>query len=322
VVAARIHEWGGGAVVEEVADPEPAAGEALVEVTAAALAHIDLTVSSGRFAFRPRLPHVPGTEGAGRVLRSERLPAGTLVHVRGGGVGLRRDGTCAERVTVPDDALVDLPERTDPVLAAIWFSPCATARAAVHEVGGLAAGERVAVVGAGGAVGAMVVQLAQRAGAAEVVGLVRRPGAQVPAGVTVLQGPGALERLEPVDLLVDTVGGAGLAERVTRAVRPGGRAVLVGYVAGEAATFDLPALLAADVRLLPVSLIRWERRLREVARELLDELQAGELVLPHTLVGLDELPRALERLRAGELAGRVAVLIADRDEPAARTSHD
>jgi NADPH:quinone reductase len=92
----------------------------------------------------------------------------------------------------------------------------------------------------------------------------------------------------------------------------------VGYVAGERATFDLPALMAADVRLLPMNLIRWERRLRPEAGDLLEALGTGELELQRTVVGLHELPRALERLRAGEIAGRLAVLTGDHDEGSTR----
>jgi NADPH2:quinone reductase len=302
--------------VEEAPDPQPAEGETLVRMSAAAVAHIDLTVASGTFAFQPQLPYVPGTEGAGRVAASGRFASGTPVHIRGGGVGLRRWGTWASLTAVPDEALAELPAGIEPTLAATFFSPCLTAYAALHEVGALEPGERVGIAGAGGAVGASVAQLASRAGAAEVVGLERESGnaEAVPAGVTVLRGKDSLERLNPVDLLVDTVGGPELAERVTRAVRPGGRAVLVGYVAGEQSTFNLPALMAADVRLLPMNLIRWERRLRPRAGELLEALSTGELELRRTVVKLPELPQALKRLRAGKVTGRLATLISDNDE--------
>jgi NADPH:quinone reductase-like Zn-dependent oxidoreductase len=313
-----VHAWRRAPVVEAAPEPEPVEGETLVAVEAAAVAHIDLTVASGTFAFRPELPYVPGTEGAGRVVRSGRFEPGTRVHVRGGGVGLRRDGTWAERVTVPDDALAEVSGTAPRELAATFFSPCVTARAALDEVGGLEPGERVAVAGAGGAVGAVTVQLAARSGATEVVAIERdaERAAAVPDrdGVRVVHGSAALEDLEPVDLLVDTVGGAGLAERVTSAVRPGGRAVLVGYVAGVEASFHLPSLLAADVRLLPMNLIRWERRLRPAAGGLLDALERGEIELPVTVVRLHELPDALERMRAGAVRGRLAVLTGDHDE--------
>ncbi len=306
MLAARIHDWGGEPVLEEVPDPVPAPGEALVEVTAAAIGHIDLTVAAGRFAYRPSLPHVPGVEGAARVLRSPSLPSGAQVRVRGGGVGLERDGTWAERAAVATEALHPVPEGVDESLAGTFFSPAATAHVAVHEIGGLEPGERVAVTGASGAVGSLAVQLARRAGAGSVVALVSRPekAALVPSGAEVLVGdlPD-----EPADLLIDTCGGPRLATLLTRAVRPGGRAVLVGYTAGTQLSLDLPALLAADVALLPVSLIRRGPRLAGMAAELLDLLARGELSLRVTTFPLSRVVEAVELVRSGAAVGRVAL---------------
>lgn len=95
-------------------------------------------------------------------------------------------------------------------------------------------GERVAVRGAAGAVGSIAVQLALAARARDVPALVRTSATLgfVPPGATALvaDDPDVLDRLRAdggVDLLVDTVGGHGLAELV-EAMRPGGRIALVG----------------------------------------------------------------------------------------------
>jgi NADPH:quinone reductase-like Zn-dependent oxidoreductase len=305
--AARLHAWGTDPVVENVREPAAHEGESLVAVAAAAVAHIDLTVASGNFPQRPELPYIPGIEGAGRVVRSARFTEGTPVRVRGAGVGLTRDGACAELAAFPDDALVELPPGTDLEVAATFFSPCLTAHAALHEVGALAAGERVAITGAGGAVGSVAVQLALRADA-EVVGIVRneRKARALPPGAHVVL-IADIEQLAGVDLLVDTVGGGLLPRLVTRAVRPGGRAVLVGYSAGEDVSFHLPTLMAADVRLLPMNLIRWGDRLEPLSHELLAAIQRGELELPRTTLPLERIGDALEHVRSGTAVGRVAV---------------
>jgi NADPH:quinone reductase-like Zn-dependent oxidoreductase len=112
---------------------------------------------------------------------------------------------------------------------------------------------------------------------------------------------------ERVDVLIDTAGGPALPALVTGAVAPGGRAVLVGYAAGTEATFVLPALLAADVRLIPMNLIRWEQRLRGVAAELLERLGRGELELARTVLPLERVGEAVASLRAGTAVGRVVV---------------
>lgn len=309
--AARLHAWNAAPVVEDVPEPVAEEGESLVEMTAAAVAHIDLTVAGGTFAFRPPLPYIPGTEGAGRIVRSGRFPVGAPVRLRGAGVGLRRDGTWAELAAVPDGALTPVPEDVDLTLAAAFFSPCVTAHAALHEIGDLQAGERVAVTGAAGAVGAMTVQLALAAGASEVIGLepTDERAALVPAGARAVAGAGDVR---DVDLLVDMAGGPGLPDLVTGAVRPGGRAVLVGYAAGTRATFELPALLAADVRLLPMNLIRWSPRLGDVAGVLLRRVASGELTLPLTLLPLEDAAEALAQVREGRARGRIALTVERR----------
>jgi NADPH:quinone reductase len=314
VLTARIHSFGGEPVLEETDEPTPGAGEALVTIEAAAVGHIDLTVASGRLAAAPPLPYVPGAEGAGRVLSSSRFPAGTPVRIRGHGVGIVRDGTWRERAVVPDAALVPIPHDVEPALATTFFAPCATAHAAVHEVGGLAPGERVGVTGAAGAVGSIAVQLARRGGAREVIGVVscaERVSA-VPAGaVAVVRSDpqsGAVLRGETgLDLLVDTVGGPRLAELLD-AMRPGGRIAVVGYTAGDEVSFRLPALIDADVRLLPVNLMRWNERLLDVGSRLLDELRRGELHLARATFPLRAIGEAIESLRSGRAIGRIAVL--------------
>jgi NADPH:quinone reductase len=308
--AAQVHAWASDPAVVDVPEPRPAEGETLVRVAAAAIAHIDLTVAGGDFFMRPQLPYVPGTEGAGTVAESGRFATGAAVRIRGAGVGLNRDGTCAQLAAVPDAAVHELPPGTDLEVAAGFFSPCVTAHAALHAVGGLSAGERVAVTGASGAVGSMTLQLAARAGAGAIVAVTRdaaRLRAVPPGTVVATDGAAGVVAAVPdgIDLLVDTVGGALLPELATRCVRPGGRAVLVGYAAGEATTLPLPALLGADVRLLPMNLIRRGAALGPVAEELLAALSDGELTLARTVLPLERIAEALAHVRAGTAVGRV-----------------
>lgn len=303
MIAARVREWGAPPRLEEVPDPVAGPGETLVRVSGAALGHIDLTVAGGEFPHRPVLPYTPGTDGAGIAVVS-----GAPVRIRGGGVGLARDGTWAELVAVPDDAVWPLRPEVGLALAACFFSPATTAWTAVHEVGALRPGERVAVTGAAGAVGSLAVQLAMEHGAAKVFGIVGRPakGAAVPRGAEVVVGALAAEH-GAVDLLIDTVGGAGLAG-LLGAVTPGGRAALVGYTAGTSVTLALPALLAADVRLLPVNMLRRAAAARPLADVLLPRLLAGELTLAIERHPLADLSAAIERVRTGAAGGRVVLV--------------
>ena len=295
-------------------DPEPGAGLALVRVRAAAVGHVDLDIMRGGFIRHPPLPYVPGVEGSGHVLRSERFPEGEAVWFRGAGLGTVADGTWAELASVREDALMPVPAGVTLPVAACFFSAATSAYVALYDVGEVQPGERVAVRGAAGAVGSLAVQLARHAGVQDVVGIVSSPDRadDVPGGVDVVAG-GCAEvaaRLaadaEGVDLLVDTVGGPGLTDLV-EAVRPGGRIVLVGYTAGTRTELDLSRLMQRDVRLLPLNMIRRERAARVLAADLLRQLADGALTLRVTTFPLEDVARAIELLSTGRANGRVAL---------------
>ncbi|GAB2898431.1 quinone oxidoreductase family protein [Streptomyces mayteni] len=311
--AARFHAWGTAPVLDEVPEPVREAGQVLVEVQAAGVAHLDVSVASGDFGMKPNLPYTGGVEGAGLVLDADAdsgLAPGTQVLLRGAGLGLLRDGTWTERVSVPRKAVTPLDAPLAPEVAASFFVPATTAHVALHDVAGIRKGEEVVVVGAAGAVGSMVAQQALAAGA-KVIGVVGRADqlAQVPRGVEAVD-LGAAERLaeaRSATLLVDTLGGAGLVGR-SRWVRQGGRAVVIGYVAGAKVELDLPSWLLDDVALLPVNMIRQERRAREVSGELVRRLASGELRLAVERFDLADTAAALEALRAGRVRGRAVVV--------------
>jgi NADPH2:quinone reductase len=314
--AARFHGWGAAPAVEEVPEPAQRDGELLVQVQACAVAHLDVTVASGKFAMKPPLPYIGGVEAAGVVLEAgadSGIAPGTQVMLRGGGLGLLRDGTWTERVSVPRKAVMVLASPLPPEVAATFFVPATTAYVAVHDVAKVRPGEHVIVVGAAGAVGSMAAQQALAAGAT-VTGVVGRTDqlADVPKGVDAVDMTSAiaLERLgeaRSASLLIDTLGGDGLISR-TKWVRQGGRAVVIGYVAGPRAEIDLPSWLLDDVALLPVNMIRQERRAREVAGELAERLSAGELEVAVERFDLADIARALDALKSGRVRGRAVVI--------------
>jgi NADPH2:quinone reductase len=164
VRAALIRELGSLPELGEVPDPSPEGDGKVVEILATPLNPIDIAVGAGRFyGGRPPLPYVPGCEGVGRT------ESGELVWVHGADIGVKRNGCLAERVGVPGEALLPVPEGVSPVLAgalgiaglAGWL-PLAW-RARVHE------GETVLVLGATGTVGLVAVQAARLMGAGRVV---------------------------------------------------------------------------------------------------------------------------------------------------------
>ncbi|NKQ51719.1 zinc-binding dehydrogenase [Amycolatopsis sp. K13G38] len=304
--AARFHGWGIAPVVDEVPEPVAGDGDVLVEIQAAAVAHLDVTVASGTFGLQPPLPYIGGVEGAGVVVGGELAP-GTPVMLRGGGLGMKRDGTWTERVAVPRKAVMPLDPALPPEVAATFFVPATTGYVAVHDIGRVGPEDHVIVTGAAGAVGAMVAQQAAATGA-HVVGIVSTEDslARIPAGVQGRTAAGYAGEDRAASVLIDTVGGPELPRRV-KWVRPGGRAVLIGYVHGSKVELDLSSWLLDDVALLPVNMIRKERRAREIAGGLLEQLANGTLRVETQAFELGDIAGAVEQLRAGKVRGRAVV---------------
>lgn len=302
-----LEEFGRLPRLVERAVPESRPGHTLLRMRAATVGHLDLNVLDGRFGILPDLPSVPGVQGSGHVLASGAHPEGALVRVRGEGIGLSRAGTWAEHVLVPDAAVEVLPDGTDPVLGCVYFTPVGTAWAAVHPIAQVRPGERVLVTGASGAVGAVAVQLAARAGA-EVVGVVGRPAKlpHVPGPAKALLAADLSEAAigGRVDVLVDTVGGAVLRDALAL-VRPRGRAALLGYTAGRELNLDLADFFLADVALLPVNMLSRGPEIAAEVERLLPDVVRGDLTLPVERYGIDAADRAVRRLRTGEAVGTV-----------------
>ncbi|MBO1330245.1 zinc-binding alcohol dehydrogenase family protein [Streptomyces sp. VRA16 Mangrove soil] len=308
-----LEEFGTLPRLVERAAPAPRPGHTLVRMAAASLGHLDLNVVDGEFGILPALPFVPGVQGSGFVLASDPHPEGALVRLRGEGIGLSRDGAWAEHALVPDAAVEPVPEGIDPVLACICFTPVGTAWASVHPIAQVRPGERVLVTGAAGAVGAVAVQLAARAGA-EVIGVVGRPAKleHVPAVARSVLAADLDEARggAPVDVLIDTVGGRVLRDALTL-VRSGGRAALLGYTAGRELTVDLADFCLADVALLPVNMLRRGPQATPEVLRLLPDLMSGALSLPYERHGMADLAETVERLRTGAVVGAVALDMAD-----------
>lgn len=310
MTALRVHAFGELPRLEQVPVPEAGPEDVLVELAASVVSHHDLTVAGGDFPVRPDLPYVPGREGAGRVVRAgtgvdpSRIAVGMPVRVYGGGLGATRPGTWAQYTAVTARAVTPVPAELEPALAAASGSVAGAAWAAVIDLGGLRPGERLGVTGATGAVGSLVLQLGLGHGARSAVGWIRSPekASLLPPGV---EAAVAGEEVEPVDLLVDTVGGALLTERLG-SVEPGGRAVLVGYTAGKEACFSLPRLMAADVSLLPLNMMR--RRLpKGLESQLVTDVAEGRLRVEVETVPPEDVAEAIARLERGAVSGRIVL---------------
>jgi NADPH:quinone reductase-like Zn-dependent oxidoreductase len=166
--AVRFHEFGGPEVLryEDAERPTAQEGQVLVRVAGSAYNPADAGIRGGTLPFPVTLPHVPGYDVSGIV---ESVGDGvTGLQVGDAVVGflpMGADGSAAEYVVAPADALVKAPTRIDLADAAALPSVALTAWQALFDLGGLQAGQRVLITGAGGSVGGYAIQLAKRTGA-------------------------------------------------------------------------------------------------------------------------------------------------------------
>ncbi|BDZ44885.1 NADP-dependent oxidoreductase [Naasia aerilata] len=168
--AMRFHEFGDSSVLryEDVERPLPAAGEVLVRVAATSFNGVDASIRAGGMQgpIPVALPHTPGIDVAGTIAALgdgvTRFAVGDAVV---GFLPMTGDGAAAEYAIAPADILASAPVAVPLADAAALPTVGLTAWQALFEHAQVAAGQRVLVNGAGGAVGAYAVQLAKRAGA-------------------------------------------------------------------------------------------------------------------------------------------------------------
>jgi NADPH:quinone reductase-like Zn-dependent oxidoreductase len=243
VRALRVPEPGAVPEPADLPEPDPAPGRALVRVRAASLNPVDVAIAAGRFYMDvPDPPYVPGAEAAGEVIHSAAHPVGAPVWC------LPMTGALAEVVSVPESAVVPLPGGIDyPRAAGLGIAGLA-GWMPVRERGGLAAGETVLVLGAGGAVGQVAIQAARDGDAERIVAAARSAGGReralaAGADVALPTDAGLGEALreacgEGADLVIDILWGEPAVAAIG-ALRRGGRIVQVGSAAGQVA--EVPA---------------------------------------------------------------------------------
>ena len=185
------------------------------------------------------------------------------------------------------------------LVAALGLSAVAAWMALTFR-GGLTAGERVLVLGAGGVVGQAAVQLARSAGAGRIVAAARGERSReralalgadvaVPLGDTddVAELAGRMRRSTARWTWSSTRCSASPPPRPLRALRPHGRLVNLGGSAGETAPIDSSTLRSRSLRVLGYTNneLTPDQRAGALAH-VVDEVLAGRLTVAHEPVPL------------------------------------
>jgi NADPH:quinone reductase-like Zn-dependent oxidoreductase len=228
----RMEQTGGPEVLQlvQAERPEPADGQVLVRVRAAAINPIDWKYRRG---LAPKeLPAVLGSDISGVVesSRSERFGVGDEVF------GLAASGGYAEFAVAPAPLLAPKPPGLSHEQAAALPVAGMTAWQALFDVGGLTAGQSVLIAGAAGGVGHLATQFARVAGA-RAIGTASARNREFVLGLGAAEfidyaGEGLVSQAGEVDVAFDTVGGQTTAT-LLGAVRTGGIIVTIAGPAPE-----------------------------------------------------------------------------------------
>lgn len=305
----------------------PAAGEVRVRVVASALNHMDLWVTRG--LPKPKLPHVPGADGAGVVEAVGEGVTGVTVGdevVVNPAVSCRRCGVClagesplcrsfqilgehrwgahGELVVVPAENVVPKPEGMGWPEAAAYPLVYLTAWRMLRRAR-LVAGETMLVVGVGGGVSSAGLALGIAMGA-QVYGTSRDEAKRERA--VALGAAGAFDSGEEFPIKADVVFenvGAATWDRSLRALAAGGRLVTCGGTAGSKVEISLPRLFFKQHEIIGSTMgsyAEFDQVTKLVAA-------AGvPVVVDEVLEGVDQFPKALERLERGDQLGKIVVL--------------
>jgi putative PIG3 family NAD(P)H quinone oxidoreductase len=283
--AVVISEPGGPEVLqwEEVPDPEPGAGEVLIDVAAAGVNRADLLQRQGLYPPPPGASHYPGMEVSGRI---EATGPGVTGWQPGDEVcALMAGGGYAEKVVVPAGQVLPVPPGLDLVQAAALPETACTVYANLVQVGKLRAGETLLVHGGASGIGTTAIQLGKAlgarvictAGSAAKLDRCRALGADVAISYRdedfvevvkdVTGGHGA-------DVILDIMGAKYLARNLA-ALATYGRLVIIGRQGGNRAELDLGVLQTKQASIHATTL-----RNRPVAEKSAIMAAVGDVVWP------------------------------------------
>jgi NADPH2:quinone reductase len=259
-------------------DPEPGAGELLVDVRAAGLNSADMLQRRGLYPAPPGSPpDIPGMELAGEVVALgrdvERFSVGDRVMALVGGGGQAELALAHERVAMPAPDTLTWPE------AGGFPEVFTTAHDALFSQCALRLGEHALVHAAAGGVGIAGIQLAALAGA-RVTATVRNPDLRDDvaaigkrAGRTEVVAPDAFAERGPFDVVLELIGAPNIPSDLD-ALAVGGRVVVIGIGGGAGAEVNLLTLMAKRGR-IHASTLR--------ARPLEEKARSVQLVEAHAL---------------------------------------
>jgi acrylyl-CoA reductase (NADPH) len=311
-----------GEVVERSSDDLPP-GEVTIDVEYSSLNYKDALAATAHPGVVRKLPHVPGIDAAGKVTESSdpRFKPGDAVLATSYEIGAERWGGWSERLRVPADWVLPLPEGLTPRSAMMFGTAGLTAAlsvAALQDHGVLPDGGEVVVTGATGGVGSLAVAILAKLGyrVAAVTGKAEQAAHLLELGAMRVLSREEITVSPEKPLLsakyaggVDTVGGMILVT-LLRQTDHYGCVAACGLVGGAELPLTVHLFILRGITLAGISTAWTPRERRE---EMWRRLGGPwKVELPPDLVETTSLARAgeaVERILQGRIAGRVIVAL-------------
>jgi NADPH2:quinone reductase len=309
----------------DVPDPAPGPGEALVELGYAALNPADKYLALGQYPAKPPTPHILGRDGIGTITALEAAQGaapGGISHanwkvgdraaILRGDVGVARWGTFAERVVVPVENLIPIPDGWTDQQASCASLVYMTSYQAYTTWGDLPP-SLVLVTGASGGVGVASIQLGKAMGH-RVIGLSRDPkkwDELIEHGADAIFDPNdhtwrkkLKERVgeKKIDLAIDNIGGP-LFNDVLSVMGNQGKISCVGRLAGPVPEFNTASLFFRRLKIAGVAVGEYTNEEAHAAwNAVVARLnKTGERPLIDRVFRFDQLFDAFARLAHGPL---------------------
>ena len=285
--------------LEDVPDPQAAAGQVRVRIHAVGVNPYETYMRAGGYAIKPDLPYIPGADAAGVIDQvgsgAGGWQQGDRVYISGTAIN-KAYGAYAELAVCNAEQVHRLPERISFAQGAGLFVPYVTAWRALFGRANTRAGDRVMIHGASGGVGIAATQFAVAAGAT-VIGTA---GTDDGLAVVRLQGAvavnhrhdGYLDEITKAtdgrgpDVILEMLANVNLDHDLT-VVAPSGRIVVIGN--RGRVEIDARKIMAKDISVFGLAL--WgipPEEIRRAHEAIVAGLESGAL---NPVVGT-ELPLA------------------------------
>jgi putative PIG3 family NAD(P)H quinone oxidoreductase len=302
--------------VTDLPDPEPGAGEVVIDVVASAVNRADTLQRKGFY---------PPPEGASDVLGLECSGRISAVGdgVEGWQVGdevcaLLASGGYAEKVAVPAGQVMPVPPGVDLVTAGGIPEVACTVWSNVFMVAHLQPDETLLVHGGAGGIGNFAIQLATAlgarvfatAGSPEKVELCESLGAERGINYRDEDFVEVLKDAGGADVILDVMGAKYLQRNVS-ALATQGRLVVIGMQGGTKGELDLAVLLAKRAAVIATALrSRPTEEKASICASVVEHVwpvigEGKVRTFVHEQVPMDEVSRAHELMESGSHTGKI-----------------